>query len=114
MCPPARSTTWSRLWARTAGSEKSEVSRICGELDEPLSAFRTRPLDHVRFPYLYLDATYCEARMNHQIVSQAVVIATGITEDGGREVLGGWWATARPRRPGPSSCAPHTTNATDD
>ncbi|MGV9871477.1 IS256 family transposase [Streptomyces cellulosae] len=70
------------------GISKSEVSRICGELDKPLSAFRTRPLDHVRFPYIYLDATYCKARVNHQIVSQAVVIATGITEDGGREVLG--------------------------
>ncbi|MEU9446432.1 IS256 family transposase [Streptomyces sp. NPDC048304] len=70
------------------GISKSEVSRICGELDEPLCAFRTRPLDHVRFPYVYLDATYCKARVNHQIVSQAVVIATGITEDGGREVLG--------------------------
>ncbi|MEJ8632046.1 IS256 family transposase [Streptomyces sp. MS2.AVA.5] len=71
-----------------SGISKSEVSRICGELDEPLTAFRTRPLDHTRFPYLYLDATYCKARVNHQIVSQAVVIATGITEDGGREVLG--------------------------
>ncbi|MET8810199.1 IS256 family transposase [Streptomyces sp. NPDC004546] len=70
------------------GISKSEVSRICGELDEPLCAFRTRPLDRVRFPYVYLDATYCKARVNHQIVSQAVVIATGITEDGGREVLG--------------------------
>lgn len=65
---------------------KSEASRICAALDEPLTAFRTR--DHVRFPYVYLDATYCKARVNHQIVSQAVVVATGITEDGGREVLG--------------------------
>ncbi|WP_377271624.1 IS256 family transposase [Peterkaempfera sp. SMS 1(5)a] len=70
------------------GISKSEVSRICAELDEPLTAFRTRPLDHTRFPYVYLDATYCKARVNHQIVSRAVVIATGITEDGGREVLG--------------------------
>ncbi|MBV6700466.1 IS256 family transposase, partial [Kitasatospora aureofaciens] len=37
---------------------------------------------------VYLDATYCKARVNHQIVSRAVVVATGITEDGGREVLG--------------------------
>ncbi|MED7829024.1 IS256 family transposase, partial [Streptomyces chiangmaiensis] len=56
--------------------------------DTQLTAFRTRPLDHVRFPYMYLDATYCKARVAHQIVSRAVVIATGITEDGGREVLG--------------------------
>lgn len=71
-----------------SGISKSEVSRICAALDEPLTAFRTRPLDHVRFPYVYLDATYCKARVNHQIVSRAVVVATGITEDGNREVLG--------------------------
>jgi putative transposase len=70
------------------GISKSEVSRICGDLDVQLTAFRNRPLDHVRFPYMYLDATYCKARVEHQIVSRAVVIATGITEDGGREVLG--------------------------
>jgi putative transposase len=70
------------------GISKSEVSRICGDLDVQLIAFRNRPLDHVRFPYMYLDATYCKARVEHQIVSRAVVIATGITEDGGREVLG--------------------------
>ncbi|WP_435176056.1 IS256 family transposase [Actinacidiphila sp. bgisy145] len=70
------------------GISKSEVSRICQDLDGQLSAFRQRRLDHVRFPYVYLDATYCKARVEHQIVSRAVVIATGITEDGGREVLG--------------------------
>ena len=70
------------------GISKSEVSRICSDLDVELNVFRTRPLDHTRFPYIYLDATYCKARVNHQIVSQAVVIATGITEDGAREVLG--------------------------
>jgi putative transposase len=70
------------------GVSKSEVSRICQDLDDQLTAFRSRPLEHTRFPYVYLDATYCKARVNHQIVSRAVVIATGITEDGGREVLG--------------------------
>jgi putative transposase len=70
------------------GISKSEVSRICADLDEPLQAFRTRPLDHTRFPYLYLDATYVKARVGHRIASRAVVIATGITEDGTREVLG--------------------------
>jgi putative transposase len=70
------------------GISKSEVSRICGDLDESLAAFRNRPLDHTRFPYVYLDATYLKARVDHQIASRAVVIATGVTEDGGREVLG--------------------------
>jgi putative transposase len=71
-----------------SGISKSEVSRICADLDIQLTAFRSRPLDHLRFPYMYLDATYCKARVAHQIVSRAVVIATGITQDGGREVLG--------------------------
>jgi transposase-like protein len=71
-----------------SGISKSEVSRICAALDVELEAFRTRPLDHIRFPYVYLDATYCKARVNHQIVSRAVVVATGITEEGNREVLG--------------------------
>jgi len=70
------------------GISKSEVSRICADLDDQLIAFRTRPLGHTRFPYVFLDATYCKARVNHQFVSRAVVVATGITEDGGREVLG--------------------------
>ncbi|MFI7143262.1 IS256 family transposase [Streptomyces massasporeus] len=77
-----------RALGADTGISKSEVSRLCAGLDAELTVFRTRPLDHTRFPYIYLDATYCKARVNHQIVSQAVVIATGITEDGGREVLG--------------------------
>jgi transposase-like protein len=86
------------------GISKSEVSRICAELDEQLDAFRTRPLDHIRFPYLFLDATYVKARVDHRIASQAVVIATGVTQDGGREVVGSWSATARPKPSEPNSC----------
>ena len=41
--------------------------------------FRSRRLDHVAFPYVYLDATYIKARINHRIVSRAVVVATGVT-----------------------------------
>jgi len=70
------------------GISKSEVSRICAGLDEQVAAYDTRPLDHTAFPYLYLDATYCKARINGRVVSQAVVIATGISADGRREVLG--------------------------
>ncbi|WP_190087087.1 IS256 family transposase [Streptomyces longisporoflavus] len=71
-----------------SGISKSEVSRICGELDEELTAFKERPLDHTVFPYVFLDATYCKARVNHRIVSQAVVIATGVSATGHREILG--------------------------
>jgi transposase-like protein len=72
-----------------SGISKSEVSRICAGLDEVVTAFRTRRLDHIEFPYVYLDATYLHVRnATSQVVSMAVVVATGITADGGREVLG--------------------------
>lgn len=71
------------------GISKSEVSRICAGLDESVGAFRTRRLDHARFPYVYLDATYLHVRTEAaMVVSKAVVIATGVTEHGRREVLG--------------------------
>ena len=72
-----------------SGISKSEVSGICAGLDETVSAFRTRRLDHTTFPYVYLDATYLHVRnATSQVVSMAAVIATGIRADGGREVLG--------------------------
>ena len=70
------------------GISKSEVSRICAQLDDDVAAWRTRTLDHIAFPYVFLDATYCKVRLNQRIVSQAVVIATGVSADGRREVLG--------------------------
>jgi putative transposase len=72
------------------GISKSEVSRICAGLDARVEAFRNRPLGHVAFPYVYLDATYLNVRDDAlgQVVSRAVVIATGITANGDREVLG--------------------------
>ncbi len=72
-----------------SGISKSEVSRICAGLDEIVGAFRTRQLDHVEFPYVYLDATYLHVRnQTSQVVSMAVVVATGITAEGNREILG--------------------------
>jgi putative transposase len=70
------------------GISKSEVSRICADLDTEVGAFRDRSLAGQAFPYVFLDATYCKARVNHRVVSQAVVIATGVRADGWREVLG--------------------------
>ena len=72
------------------GISKSEVSRICAGLDERVEAFRGRTLGHTAFPYVYLDATYVKVRDDTlgQVVSRAVVVATGITAEGGREVLG--------------------------
>jgi putative transposase len=71
-----------------SGISKSEVSRICAELDAGLEAFRSRSLEQVEFPYVFLDATYVKGRVGGRVVSRAVVVATGITRTGEREVLG--------------------------
>ena len=73
-----------------SGISKSEVSRICAGLDERVAAFRNRTLGHTEFPYVYLDAIYVHVRDDAlgQVVSRAVVVATGVTAQGGREVLG--------------------------
>ncbi len=73
-----------------AGISKSAVSRICAGLDERVEAFRNRTLGHVAFPYVYLDAAYVAVWDDAlgQVVSRAVVVATGITAEGAREVLG--------------------------
>jgi transposase-like protein len=71
-----------------SGISKSEVSRICAELDRDLAAFRSRPLGHVTFPYVFCDATYVKGRVRGRVVSRAVVVATGVAATGDREVLG--------------------------
>jgi len=88
------------------GMSKSEVSRICAGLDELVDAFRNRTLGHVAFPYVYLDATYVNVRDDAlgQVVSRAVVIATGITANGEREVLGVDIGDSEDETSGPSSC----------
>lgn len=70
------------------GISKSEVSRICAELDRDLKEFRNRSLGHVQFPYVFADATYVKGRVRGRVVSRAVVVATGVTATGDREVLG--------------------------
>jgi putative transposase len=74
-----------RALGADSGISKSEVSRICADLDAEVSAFRDRSLADQQFPYVFVDATYCKAR---RVVSQAVVVATGVCGDGRREVLG--------------------------
>jgi transposase-like protein len=73
-----------------SGISKSEVCRICQGLDEQVKAFLQRTLDHDRFPYVYLDATYLHGRLgrNMQVVSRGVVVTIGINALGYREVLG--------------------------
>ena len=67
---------------------KSHVSRICAELDGAVGEFRERRLDHIEFPYVFLDATYVKAHDGAHVVSKAIVVATGVAADGNREVLG--------------------------
>ncbi|MBV9724387.1 MAG: IS256 family transposase [Gammaproteobacteria bacterium] len=69
------------------GISKSQVSRLCGEIDEKIANFLHRPLEG-EWPYLWLDATYLKVRQNGRIVSVAAIIAIGVNSDGRREVLG--------------------------
>ena len=69
------------------GVSKSQVSRLCEEIDARVEAFLERPLEG-DWPYVWLDATYVKVRRNHRIVSVAVIIAVGVNADGRREVLG--------------------------
>jgi len=69
------------------GMSKSQVSRLCAEIDERVNAFLSRPLEGA-WPYLWLDATYLKVREGGRIVSRAVIIAVAVNEDGKREVLG--------------------------
>jgi putative transposase len=69
------------------GISKSQVSRLCSEIDERVGAFLNRPIEG-DWPYLWIDATYLKVRQAGRIVSVAVIIAVGVNTDGVREVLG--------------------------
>ncbi|EKP95148.1 IS256-like element ISTsu1 family transposase [Thermaerobacter subterraneus] len=69
------------------GISKSEVSRLCAELDEQMERFRNRPLEG-EYPYLWLDAKPIKVRQDHRVVNMAAVIAVGVTRTGQLEVLG--------------------------
>ena len=69
------------------GISKSQVSRLCQEIDERVNAFLDRPLEG-EWPYLWIDATYVKVRSEGRIVSKAVIVAVGVNGDGRREVLG--------------------------
>ncbi len=69
------------------GISKSQVSRLCEEIDGKVKALLDRPIEG-DWPYLWIDATYVKARDNGRIVSAAVIVAVGVNGDGRREVLG--------------------------
>ena len=80
----------SRVMETLCGKEfsKSTVSEACKQLDAEVEAFRNRPIEAGKYPFLLLDATYFKAREDHKIRSKALLIAIGITREGAREVLG--------------------------
>lgn len=69
------------------GISRSQVSRLCEELDAEVERFRQRKLEGA-FPFVWLDATFVKVRQDHRVVSMAIVIAIGVNADGQREVLG--------------------------
>ena len=73
-----------------AGISRSQVSRICAEIDEYVAVFLTRRLDEngCWYPYVWLDATYVDVRLGKRVVSQAVVVATTVSAAGRREIIG--------------------------
>ena len=79
------------------GISKSQVSRLCEEIDERVHAFLDRPIEgdwpYVYWPYVWLDATYVKVRRDHHIVSVAVIVAVGVSADGRRESA---WDDDRP------------------
>ena len=70
-----------------SGISKSQVSRLCEEIDDKVKAFLERPIEG-DWPYLWIDATYVKVRQNGRIVSVAVIVAVGVNGDGRREILG--------------------------
>jgi transposase-like protein len=73
-----------------SGISKSQVSRICQEIDQQVQAFLNRPLQESGYAYVYMDATYLHGRLGKalQVCSRAVVVAMGVNVDGRRELLG--------------------------
>ena len=70
-----------------SGISKSQVSRLCEEIDERVKAFLERPIEG-EWPYCWIDATYVKVRQAGRVVSMAVTVAVGVNTDGRREVLG--------------------------
>jgi putative transposase len=69
------------------GISKSQVSRLCEDIDERVQAFLSRPIEG-HWPYLWIDATYLKSRQGGRIVSVAAIVAVAVNTDGRREVLG--------------------------
>src|SRR5438046_10375607 len=79
-----------------SGISKSQVSKLCKDIDERVSAFLDRPIDG-EWPYLWLDATYLKVRDGGRIVSVAAIIAVAVTTEGRREIIGLGLGPSEPR-----------------
>lgn len=79
--------------------------KICADLDEEVGPFRDWSLATAAFPYVFLDATYCKARVNRRVLSQAIVVATGAAPTAGGRCSASPSVTARTARSGPPSSA---------
>lgn len=79
----------SRVMETLCGTSysKSTVSEVCKDLDKNVEEFRTRRLDEA-YPFLTVDATYFKVRVNHRIISRALMVAYGINDQGHREIIG--------------------------
>ena len=77
-----------RALGNESGISRSTVSRICKDIDEGVHEFLSRRLDRTWFPYLFVDATYLDVRVGHRVVCRALVVATGVSAEGRREILG--------------------------
>lgn len=86
--PLAKGVDLVKALGADTGISKSEVSRICGNLDEDVAAFLDWPLADTTYQYVFLDATYSKACVGRRVVSPAVVMAVGVAADGRRDVLG--------------------------
>ena len=87
-----------------SGISKSQVSRLCEEIDGKVKAFLDRPIEG-DWPYLWLDATYVKVRQDSRVISVAVIVAVGVNSDGRREVLGMDIGPSEARPSGRPSCA---------
>lgn len=70
-----------------SGISKSQVSKLCKDIDERVNAFLRRPMEG-EWPYLWLDATYLKVREGGRIVSVAAIIAVAVNTEGRREIVG--------------------------
>ena len=77
-----------RALGNESGISRSTVSRICKDIDEGVHEFLARSLDRTWFPYLFVDATYLDVRVGRRVVCRALVVATGVSAEGRREILG--------------------------